>query len=129
MRRRRKGRTVLVVDDDPASRRHLTGMLERAGLVALAADNGMQLVRMLTVSQPDLIVMDPALSWLDGYELCRIIKNRKDWSRINVVMLTSRQEPEVRERAFAAGCEEIFQKPVSSEALVSGVRRLLQIPA
>ena len=126
---KKRGGAILVVDDDRDTRKLLETFLSRRGFRVMSAENGLQLVRMLKVHQPDLVLMDVSLSWVDGFELCRLMKNKKEWSRISIAFLTSLPMEEMRERAFSCGGEDVFKKPIDTEILMLGIQRILNIPA
>ncbi|MCB9477700.1 MAG: response regulator [Deltaproteobacteria bacterium] len=120
--------TIMVVEDDPNTRKMLEVFLTKEGFDVKTAVHGIQLVRVLKVHQPDLILLDIVLNWLDGYELCRMIRAHEEWSKIPVVFITGLPEDQVRERAFQVGGTEVYFKPLDIPELIRGVRRILHLP-
>ena len=80
---------VLVADDDPLIQRLVRTHLDRAGFRVLIAGDGDDAVNMAAADQPDLIVLDLMLPKLDGFEVCKRIR---EFSLVPVVMLTARGE-------------------------------------
>ena len=70
---KRRKKRILIVDDDELMRELLEKTLVNAGFRASSVPNGLKLVASLEVARPDLILLDIHMSWIDGFELCRLI--------------------------------------------------------
>src|SRR5438105_2268122 len=68
-------RTILVVDDDEIMRSALKRILENEGYKVILAVDGLELSKILETTRLDMILLDVNLPWVDGYELCRLIKD------------------------------------------------------
>src|ERR1700738_1984895 len=90
-----EGARVLVVDDDPLLVRLVRTHLEKAGYRVIEARDGEQALDVAATELPDLVVLDLMLPKLDGFEVCRRIR---EFSLVPVVMLTARGEPVDRVR-------------------------------
>src|SRR5215212_3898129 len=66
---------VLLAEDDPALRRYLEVVLDRAGYAVLSAGDGLEAMKFLLSTRVDVIVTDALMPHLDGYELCRFVRN------------------------------------------------------
>jgi DNA-binding response OmpR family regulator len=114
---------VLVVDDDPLLVRLLRTHLEKAGYRVLAAADGEQALEVAADELPDLVVLDLMLPKLDGYEVCRRIR---EFSLVPVVMLTARGEPVDKLRGFEMGADDYLSKPFVPAELLARVRAVLR---
>lgn len=116
---------IMVVDDDRETRKMLETVLTRAGYEVMTAANGIQLVRILKVYRPDLILLDVVMNWIDGFELCRMIKAHAEWRSIAVVFITGLPESEVAAEADRLGAQGHFHKPLDITVLLDGIRVVL----
>jgi CheY-like chemotaxis protein len=117
--------TVLVVDDRPDSRYATTRVLASAGFDVRETATGRDALR-LARSSPDVIVLDVALTDIDGFEVCRRLKDDATTRAIPVIHKTGvYRDPEHRRLGLAAGADVYLVDPVDPEVLVDTVRRLL----
>ena len=118
-----EGARVLVVDDDPLLVRLVRTHLEKAGYKVLAAADGEQALEVAANELPDLVVLDLMLPKLDGFEVCRRIR---EFSLVPVIMLTARGEPVDRLRGFEMGADDYLAKPFVPAELLARVRAVLR---
>jgi twitching motility two-component system response regulator PilH len=114
---------VLLVEDDRSLRRYLEVVLERAGYRVIAAANGIEAMKLALTSAVDIVVTDAMMPNLNGYELCRFLKNTPQLSHLPIVVLSARERKEgswENEQADA-----FLSKPVSAEDLRDCLERLL----
>jgi two-component system, OmpR family, KDP operon response regulator KdpE len=114
---------VLVVDDDPLMVRLVRTHLDRAGYRVLAAARGQEALDVAATERPDLVVLDLMLPDLDGYEVCRQIRES---SLVPVVMLTARGEQTDTLRGFEVGADDYLTKPFSPAELLARVQAVLR---
>jgi DNA-binding response OmpR family regulator len=114
---------VLVADDDPLIQRLVRTHLDRAGFRVLIASDGDEALNMAVADQPDLIVLDLMLPKMDGFEVCRRIR---EFSLVPVVMLTARGEQGDKLRGFEAGADDYLTKPFAPAELLARVRAVLR---
>jgi two-component system, OmpR family, KDP operon response regulator KdpE len=114
---------VLVADDDPLIQRLVRTHLDRAGFRVLMAGDGEEALDVAAVEQPDLIVLDLMLPKLDGFEVCRRIR---EFSLVPVVMLTARGEQVDKLKGFEAGADDYLTKPFAPPELLARVRAVLR---
>lgn len=126
-----KNNTVLVVDDSLAVRNQLRSLLEPQGLIVIDADNAEAALKATSDSPPyACILMDVLMPGIDGYEACRLIKERTSGGKNpTVVMLTSRSSPFDRIRGKMAGCDAYLTKPVNADHLLEVVSRYIAKPS
>jgi DNA-binding response OmpR family regulator len=121
-------RKVAVVDDDREVRDWIRDSLVLKGYDVKVAANGLRLVSTLHVDRPDIILLDVMMSWIDGFELCRAIKQNPEFRDIPVVFMSGKTAPADVERGLAAGAVDYFPKPIDIERLVDRVEELIGPP-
>ena len=114
---------ILVADDDPLIQRLVRTHLDRAGFRVLSAADGEEALDVAATEQPDLIVLDLMLPKLDGFEVCRRIR---EFSLVPVVMLTARGEQVDKLRGFEVGADDYLTKPFAPPELLARVRAVLR---
>lgn len=118
-------RNVLVVDDDEVMRNGLKRLLEAEGYRVLLAGDGLELSRVLESNRLDMILLDVNLPWVDGIELCKLIKQHYTLKDVPLVLISGRKAKEDVERGFAAGCNDYITKPFDIDYVTSVVGRLI----
>ena len=122
----RTGRKILVADDDQDSAESLALLFQLMGHDVRAAQSGLAAIDVAAEFRPDLIVLDIGMPGLDGYEVCRRIRQH-DWAQtIVIAALTGWSRDEDRDRSEQAGFNHFLVKPVDPKALedlIAGVGR------
>ncbi|MFW6369563.1 MAG: response regulator [Myxococcota bacterium] len=116
---------VTIIDDDRDARQMLAMALEAEGLEAKEVQSGLRLISTLHVDKPDVIVMEAALSWIDGIELCRSIKKNPAFRDVPVVIISVRRRSEDIVAGLQAGAVDYFPKPVHLGRLIPRLREIL----
>ena len=114
-----EGRCVLLVEDDPALRRYLQVVLQRAGYVVLSAGDGLEAMKFLLTETVDVVVTDALMPNLDGYELCRFVRSTSELSHLPIILLSAldpRNSTDESEQVNA-----FLAKPVSPEDLLASI--------
>jgi DNA-binding response OmpR family regulator len=88
------------------------------------APSGLRLLSLLEVDRPDLILLDVAMSWINGFELCRAMKANQAYAGIPVVFISGRSSPGDIETGLACGAADYFVKPLDTQRLLSRVGEL-----
>lgn len=120
---------ILVVDDNEIIVRTITSKLQGAGYKVLPAMDGSEAVALVRKESPDLILLDLSFPaevsgmW-DGFQILQWF-HRLGTRKIPVIIITGSKEPEIKERAAAAGTVAIFQKPLEFDHLLETVRATL----
>ena len=115
---------ILVVDDDPVVRRIVLELLNNRYTVILAS-TGVQLPDLLQRHEPHLVILDVMLPWVNGFELCRIIKTHAQGQETPVLFLTSCKEKEDLMTGREVGASGYLTKPFYAKDLYREVERLL----
>lgn len=120
--------TVLVIEDDDASRQLVTYLLEAAGHRVLAAENGAVGVRIALAESPDIILCDLQMPVMNGYEVARSLRTSMIWRVVPLVAVTAFSMPGDREKALDVGFNEHLSKPITPETFVQQVEAFLGPP-
>jgi excisionase family DNA binding protein len=118
---------ILVVDDDEvvlASLRDTLAQLIPGAVVETATDGYEGLVR-VGAFRPDVLVLDIRMPRLDGFEVCRRLKARRETASVRILAVTAYDEGDVRERILQCGADDFLGKPFPIEELRSRVEALL----
>ena len=111
------GRRVLVVDDNPDTARSLATLLELSGNETRIGYDGAEALALAASYRPDTILLDIGLPKMDGYEVCRAIRNRADGDKIFMVAVTGWGQAQDRRQSQQAGFDAHLVKPVDYETL------------
>jgi len=112
---------VLIVDDTPENLRVLGDMLDQRGYEVRIATTGPMALENVASSPPDLILLDILMPGMDGYEVCRRLKENPQFRHIPVVFISALSTPEQKTRAFREGASDFVVKPFQAEEVVSRV--------
>ena len=117
--------TLLLVEDNEASRDALARRLERRGYAVLLAVDGHEAVSIGRTAKPDLILMDLGLPGIDGWDATAHLKMDPETRHIPIIVLTAHAMPNDRHQALAAGGDDFDTKPVQFERLLGKIETLL----
>ena len=113
---------VLVVDDDPFSRRLLEQVLLSAGYAVETAENGQEALGKVRTHRPDVVVTDWQMPVMDGMSLCRILKATEETRFTHVLMLSARGETESKVAGLETGADDYLVKPIEPVELKARVK-------
>ncbi|MBE9185521.1 response regulator transcription factor [Microcoleus sp. LEGE 07076] len=117
--------TILVADDDFATRLSITDYLEITGYSVIAAENGKEALGLVEEFGPHLIVTDITMPEMDGYEFVRRVRTRPAFRLLPVIFLTERTSTQERIRGYQMGCDNYLAKPFELQVLAAVIRSLL----
>jgi len=120
---------VLVVDDVAANLRLLEAKLSAEYYDVLTAVNGPEALAMAAAEEPDIILLDVMMPGMDGFEVCRRLKDDPAVRHIPVVLVTALDGREDRIQGLEAGADEFLTKPIDDLMLFSRVRSLTRLKA
>jgi diguanylate cyclase (GGDEF)-like protein len=113
---------VLVVDDDRLSAELVDGVLRSAGFVSSYTCNPERALAMIEAELPDLIVMDVIMPAIDGFELCRRVRQHPALQFTPIIFVTRKGALEERVRGLEVGGNDYIAKPFEPQELVARVR-------
>jgi len=115
---------IMIVDDDPNIRELLRTVLRNGGFEICEAADGREALQIITDENPALAVVDLMMPNMDGYDLCR--KLRQYYENMPVIMLTAKAELPSKVKGFEAGADDYLTKPFEGDELLLRVRALLR---
>jgi putative two-component system response regulator len=116
---------ILVVDDHPSSRMTAVALLSVEGYEVLEADSGAAALDCVAQTNPDLILLDVMMPGMDGYEVCRQLKQDEHTRLIPVVFVTALNDRRARLRGIEAGGDDFLSKPFDQLELSARVNSLV----
>jgi putative two-component system response regulator len=117
---------ILVVDDHPSSRMTAVALLSVEGYEVLEAENGQIALDCIATSDPDLILLDVMMPGMDGYEVCRRLKQDEQTRLTPVVFVTALSDRRARLKGIEAGGDDFLSKPFDQLELSARVRSLIR---
>ena len=117
--------TVMVVDDSITMRRVASKLLERNNYEVITAKDGVDALAQLQDVQPDVMLLDIEMPRMDGFELATHMQNEESFSRIPIIMITSRTGEKHRDRAFEIGVTNYMGKPYQEDELIKNIKSAL----
>lgn len=119
---------ILVVDDTPINIKLLEAVFAHHGYTVVAASSGREALEVVEAQRPDLVLLDVVMPGMDGYEVCRRLRDNPATHLLPVVMITASDEHE-RLRALEVGADDFVYKPFNQPELLARVRSLVRIKA
>jgi CheY-like chemotaxis protein len=116
---------VLVVDSDADTREMLRKCLNLYGIEAAEAADAHDALRKVSESRPLAVLLDMALPGIDGYDLCRTLRERPDTQRTPIIAVTGHAFPADVQRARDVGCNAVLLKPCPPQHILLELQRLL----
>jgi DNA-binding response OmpR family regulator len=114
---------ILVVDDEPKIVKLTRDYLMKYGYRVISASDGAEALTLARREKPDLVVLDLMLPEMDGWEVCRTLRNESD---IPIIMLTARSEESDQVLGLELGADDYITKPFSPHTLVARIRAVLR---
>jgi DNA-binding response OmpR family regulator len=118
------GRTILLVEDDPALALGLRDTLEFEGFRVLHAERGADGLQLAEQQKPDCIILDLMLPDMNGYQICEHLRTSDD--PVPIIMLTARGQEADKIRGLDAGADDYVTKPFSVGELIARLRALFR---
>jgi len=119
-------RTVLVIDDEPELGRLIDYNLTKAGYLVLTARDGEAGLAAARKHAPDLVVLDVMMPGLDGWEVCKRLRQEPSTAALPILMLTAKAEESDRVLGLELGADDYLTKPFSVRELAARVKALLR---
>jgi putative two-component system response regulator len=123
----RTGPRVLVVDDDEAAARLLQRILQPEGYAVEVAQDGDSAFTAVSSRQPDVVLLDVMLPGVNGFEICRRLKQERSTRLTPVILVTALSARQARLEGVDSGADDFLTKPVDSHELLARVRSLVRM--
>ncbi len=114
---------ILVVDDELSIIKFLRANLEARSYEVLAAMNGAEALQTFEKELPDLVLLDIMMPKMDGFEVCRRIR---EWSQVPIIMLSARGDEDDKVKCLDLGADDYITKPFGKDELIARVRAVMR---
>ena len=119
--------TILIVDDEPFNVDYLEQALAELGYETLSATNGQEALDKVAADAPDLILLDVMMPVMDGFTVCRLLKDQEETRLIPIVIMTALDAKADRITGIQAGADDFLTKPVDEAELVARIETALKL--
>jgi two-component system alkaline phosphatase synthesis response regulator PhoP len=120
-----KQKKILIADDNENIRAALTYLLEDEGYMLFLARDGAEALRKVREVSPDILFLDIIMPEINGYDVCRTIKNDPDLMKTYIIMLTAKGQVDEQERGKDIGADEYVVKPFSPMEILAKINKIL----
>jgi DNA-binding response OmpR family regulator len=118
-------KVILAVDDEPNILMSIEFILDMEGYDVHTACDGDEALEMAERVRPDLVLLDINMPRRDGYEVCRILRERQNMAHTKVIMLTAKGQTLEKKKGLEVGADEYVTKPFSADELLQTIRSCL----
>lgn len=115
---------ILIVEDDPSTRRLMEAVLRENGYRTHLAENGLEALDMMDRQHVDLIVLDVMMPLMDGYEFTETL--REGNATLPILMVTAKETSADKKQGFLVGTDDYMVKPVDEEEMLLRIKALLR---
>jgi two-component system alkaline phosphatase synthesis response regulator PhoP len=116
---------ILIADDNENIREALTYLLEEEGYTLSLAKDGAETIKKVREVSPDILFLDIMKPEINGYDVCRMIKNDPELKKTYVIMLTAKGQADEQERGKEVGADEYIVKPFSPMEILAKIKNIL----
>jgi len=127
LKQTRTPKRLLVVDDDESTRKVLKRLFEKEGYGVLLAKDATDLVATLESETIELILLDINLPWVNGFELCKLLKEHDDLKRVPIIFISGRKSEIDKKHALKLGAHDYITKPFNIQEVTETVRTLMNL--
>ncbi|HEY5391619.1 MAG TPA: response regulator [Hanamia sp.] len=121
-----KQRTILIADDEPDILEILHFNLVGQGYHVIKAINGDEAVDMAKLHNPDLVILDVMMPGKTGFEVCKILRSKKEFENTIIIFLTALNDDSTEIKGLETGGDDYITKPISPKVLISRVNALFR---
>jgi uncharacterized protein (TIGR02266 family) len=122
-----KKEKILIADDMETFLRLEKMLLERSGYDIVMAKSGAEAIKKIQTEKPQLIFLDLLMPDMNGDVVCRFVKTNKTLKHIPVIMVTTKGDPDSRERCAQAGSDDFITKPVTQRDLFEKISKFIRV--
>jgi two-component system cell cycle response regulator len=116
-----RGKIVMGIDDVPINLTILRAYIQKAGFTFIGATSGEECLDLTTRVQPRVLLLDIQMPGIDGLEVCRRLRRRREFRHVPIVFLTASNKVEDVTEGMAAGGNDFITKPVQESKLIERV--------
>lgn len=116
---------VLIADDEPNIVTALEYLLGQSGYQVKVAQNGEEALALVASFAPDLVLLDVMMPRMNGYDVCRRIRERPDWRQVRIIILSAKGRDVEVSKGMSLGADLYVVKPFSNTELVAQINALL----
>jgi len=117
---------ILVVDDSELNLQILTGVLQKKAYEVFTTNDGGQVMKIVSNNPVDIILLDIIMPNIDGFEVCRLLKNNHATKDIPIIMVTARTDSESIKKALDLGVFDYIKKPIEEVEVIARVQSALR---
>lgn len=117
---------ILIIDDTELMLRLIADILEAKGYEVVTANNGTDGIHKVTEEKPDLVILDVVMPGLNGFEVCKILRDDESNNLMPIIMLTSQDNEDDKLAGLELGADDYILKPFNPRELVSRVNNTLK---
>lgn len=119
--------SVLIIDDSAENLKFLANILSKNGYEPVISRGGKQAMEFLKTESPDLILLDIMMPELDGYEVCRMLKEQPETREIPIIFLTAKTDTDSLVKGFESGGVDYIVKPFKTRELLARVKTHIEL--
>jgi DNA-binding response OmpR family regulator/HPt (histidine-containing phosphotransfer) domain-containing protein len=117
---------ILIVDDDLKILAVLRALLVPWGFRITTLSEPENFWKIMSVTKPDLLILDVEMPTISGLALCQSVRDRSDWDHLPIIFLTARTEPNLIQQVFAIGADDFVTKPVVGPEMIARINNLME---
>jgi signal transduction histidine kinase len=118
---------ILIVDDNPNNIQVIANLIDLFGFEISIATNGEQALSIIERKKPDLVLLDIMMPGMDGFEVCRRIKQNQETKEIPVIFLTAKYDSVDKIRGFSIGASDYIAKPFNQYEVLARIRTQIKL--
>ena len=117
---------ILIVDDCQTTRKLLGHYLKTRGYSVVFAENGLDALEKLGTDVVNLVMTDLNMPYMDGMELIKTLRADPTWADMPILMVTTENDEEERQKAFSIGANGYVIKPVTGDAIAQNIKAIIK---
>lgn len=117
---------ILIVDDCQTTRKLLGHYLKTRGYSVVFAENGLDALEKLGTDAVNLVMTDLNMPYMDGMELIKTLRADPTWAEMPILMVTTENDEEERQKAFSNGANGYVIKPVTGDAIAENIKAIIK---
>lgn len=116
---------ILIADDEEDMADILSMRFEINGYGVIVAKDGEEAIKKTEEARPDLMILDLMLPKISGFEVCKMLRSKKEYENFPIIVLSALDQQEDREKAIRNGADAYFIKPFDLELLLNKIKTFI----